>query len=695
MHDAGRRATLLVELLTEELPPKTLPRLADAFLMFLSNLLVAEHFYTPGSGSPIQSKAFATPRRLAVSVPDVLAVQPDQQVERKGPSVAAGMKDGQPTPALLGFARSCGVALSDLQIVHDGKQDCYVWRSMRAGQPLAQRLPGMVQEALNKLPVAKRMRWGDRTIEFVRPVHGLMMLHGTQVVPGEVLGLTSGRTTRGHRFLSSGWVSLAEADQYEATMQTQGKVEPDFVARREMIRNGLQAAAGEWQVMWDDALLDEVTALVEWPAVYRGEFSPDFLAVPQECLILSMKQHQKYFPLADADGRLQPAFLVVSNLRIDQPQHIIHGNERVLRARLSDARFFFEQDRRQRLDSRVARLADVVYHNQLGSQLARVDRLAGCASAIAGELGGNVAHAQRAARLAKADLLTDMVGEFPELQGVMGRYYAAFDGESPEVALAVAEHYLPRFAGDALPQGVVALSVALADKLDTLVGMFGIGQIPTGDKDPFGLRRAALGVLRMVIETPLHVSLRQLVAQAFATFPTGKLDEAVKAAVHEFLLDRLRNYLRERGYDAQNIEAVLVRQSDRMDDVLLRLSAIAGFRHLPEGPALAAANKRVLNLLKKVEGALPAVDAALFEHDAERQLLAEITCLAPQLQAWVVEGQYTQALTAMAGIRPAVDAFFDGVMVMADNLAVRHNRLALLQGLGVMLNQVADISLLG
>ena len=682
--------SLLVEVRSEELPPKALKRLIDAFSMFLYQRLQAEG-YLRGEE---KSLAFATPRRLAVRIENVLAVQPERQIERKGPSLANGLKDGQPTQALLGFARSCGVDFADLQTMHDGKQECYVWRSMRPGEALAARLPTMVQEALAALPAPKRMRWGNRDVEFVRPLHGLVMLHGDQVVPGEVLGLVSDRRTLGHRFLSQGEIVLTDAESYENTLAEQGRVMVGFGARRDWIRQQLQEKAGNLQVLLDEDLLDEVTALVEWPAVYRGEFSADFLQVPQECLILSMKQHQKYFPLADAEGRLQAAFLVVSNLRIDNPQHIIHGNERVLRARLSDARFFFEQDRRQPLEARVARLADVVYHNQLGSQLERVERLSACAAGIAVSLGADETQARRAARLAKADLLTDMVGEFPELQGIMGRYYAGFDGEPAPVADAIAGHYLPRFAGDLLPDGPIAIAVALADKLDTLVGIFGIGQLPTGDKDPFGLRRAALGVLRIILETPLPLSLRQIVAQAFASFPSGRLDESVKAAVHEFLLDRLRNYLRERGHDIQAIEAVLARQSDDLSDVMSRLAALDLFRTLPEAPSLAAANKRVHNLLKKADTSLPGVNSELFALVAEHQLHDSLLDLRPRLQSWIGQGAYAEALTAMAGLRPVVDAFFDDVMVMAEDVSVRNNRLALLHELGSMLNAVADISLL-
>lgn len=682
-------AALLIELLCEELPPKSLQRLSAVFAEQLLAQLVEQGY----AAADVPVQVYATPRRLALMVAQVSGMQPPRELERKGPAVAAGLRDGQPTPALLGFARSCGVAVDDLHTMHDGRQECYVWRATQPGAALDETLAFMVAEALAKLPTPKRMRWGSGEVEFVRPVHGLVMLHGDRVVPGQVMGLCSGRVTRGHRFLSSDEITLASAGQYAQTLREVGHVEADFAVRREQIRNQLVAQAGAAQVLWDDALLDEVTALVETPAVYRGEFSEQFLAVPQECLILSMKQHQKYFPLADAAGRLLPGFLVVSNLP-GSAQTVVHGNERVLRARLSDARFFFEQDRRRRLDSRIEGLAHVVYHNRLGSQLERVERVARNAAMIARHLHADATLAERAARLAKADLLTDMVGEFPELQGVMGRYYAVFDGEAAEVADAIAAHYQPRFAGDALPEGAIALSVALADKLDTLVGIFGIGQPPTGDKDPFGLRRAGLGVLRIIIETPLPLSLTQLVGQACASFPTGWIDAAVAEAVHVFLLDRLRNYLREHQYDAAEIEAVLARQSDRLDDALARMAALREFRRLPEAPALAAANKRVVNLLKKAEDVLPGVDPQRFALPAEQQLHDSVRALQPIVAQRVHNGEYTAALSVLAGLRQTVDTFFDSVMVMAEDPAVRSNRLALLRELGGLLNEVADISVL-
>ncbi|MDR3391056.1 MAG: glycine--tRNA ligase subunit beta [Sulfuriferula sp.] len=683
-------ASLLIELQTEELPPKSLQKLSDAFSGGIAAALKAQGFVDDIGAVT----AYATPRRLAVCIPQVAAIQPPRQIERKGPAVAAGMKDGQPTPALTGFARSCGVDVSELTTMHDGKQECYVYRTTQTGEPLAQHLSGMVAEVLKKLPVAKLMRWGDSDVEFVRPVHGLIMLHGADVIAGELLGLNSGNVTVGHRFLSQGAITIAHADGYVQSLLQQGRIMASFAERRDSIRQQLAAAAGDAEVLWDEALLDEVTGLVEFPTVYAGTFSADFLEVPQACLILSMKQHQKYFPLADRSGNLLPRFLVVSNLQTDDPRHIIQGNERVLRARLSDARFFFDQDRKISLDSRVEKLAQVVYHNKLGSQLQRVTRMQHMASSIAALLHADTAAAARAAWLAKADLLTDMVGEFPELQGMMGTHYALHDGESADVAAAISAHYQPRFAGDALPQGPIAASVALADKLDTLVGIFGIGLIPTGDKDPFGLRRAALGVLRILIETPLALSLPALLVHAQAAFPAGVVADGVNLDVYGFMLDRMRHYLREQDFEPGEIEAVLANQPERMDLVLTRIHAVREFRKLPEAAALAAANKRVRNILKKAGDVLGTVNPALLEDGAEKELHARVTQLAPQVAAFVGAGDYTAALTALAGVRNAVDVFFDTVMVMAEDANVRQNRLALLHALGDMMNQVADISML-
>ncbi len=692
MQQKHMNPTLLIELFTEELPPKALPKLGATFAESIAAELVKLGF-APASS---EVNTFASPRRLAVTVADVAAVQPEQAIEKRGPAVSAGFKDGQPSPALLGFARSCGLSaeqLDQLGTVHDGKQDVYVFRSVKAGEPLATVLADIVAAAVKKLPAPKMMRWADRDGQFIRPVHGLIMLHGDEVVPGQVLHLSSGQTTRGHRFLSQGELTIANAAGYARQMYEDGKVVASFAARKALISEKLQeaAAALNARIAADEALFDEVTALVEWPVVLKGEFEAEFLQVPQECLILTMQQNQKYFPLLDGNGKLMNQFLLVSNLQTSDSSHIINGNERVLRARLSDAKFFFEQDKKAPLDSRVPKLANVVYHNKIGSQLERVQRLQAVAGAIAGLLGADVAKAERAAYLAKADLLTDMVGEFPELQGIMGQYYAKHDGEDTEVAYAVEAHYKPKFAGDTLPEGATAQAVSLADKLETLVGIYGIGLIPTGDKDPFGLRRAALGVLRIALQSPLD--LRELLRTTAAQFPAGLIAEGTVEGLYGFMLDRLKNLLAA-DYPAADIDAVLALKPSRIDDLLVRLAAVAEFKALPESAALAAANKRIRNILKKVEGEVPALNAALLQETAEQELFAALQALQAPVAAALAANDFTSALKQLAALKAPVDAFFDGVMVMADDLAVRGNRLALLSALAEVMNRVAELSLL-
>ncbi|MDR3411248.1 MAG: glycine--tRNA ligase subunit beta [Formivibrio sp.] len=684
--------TLLIELLTEELPPKALGRLDAVFSSGIFDELAKLGFVAKDA----EYAGFASPRRLAVSIPGVAAIQPEQRIERKGPAVIAGFKDGKPTPALLGFARSCGIApdqLDQLEKGSDGKQEVFIFRSVKPGEALVSVLSGIIEATLKKLPAPKMMRWGDRDGQFIRPVHRLTVLHGTDVIPAKVLHLESGRATLGHRFLSTGEIVLGRAEEYAGKLYEEGHVVANFAARRHLIEERLAAActAQGAHIAPSAGLVDEVTALVEWPMVYVGEFSADFLKVPQECLILSMQQHQKYFPLLDANGKLLPKFLVVSNLETADPSHIIQGNARVLRARLSDAMFFFEQDQKHPLEARVAKLGQVVYHNKIGNQLERVYRLQKLAGEIGPVLGADKAQSERAAYLAKADLLTDMVGEFPELQGIMGMYYARHDGEPEAVAAAIEGHYHPRFAGDSLPVGPVATAVALADKLETIVGIYGIGLIPTGDKDPFALRRAALGVLRMVLGLPLD--LHALLMATVATFPAGVIAEGTVDGVFDFMLERLKNYLAS-DYPAADIEAVLALKHRRLDEVVLRLSAVASFKTLPEAAALAAANKRIRNILRKVEGVIPAVNAALFEDAAEMALHAEYAKLAPQIEALLATGDFAAALKALATLKSPVDAFFDGVMVMADDLAVRGNRLALLSALADLMNRVAELSLL-
>jgi glycyl-tRNA synthetase beta chain len=691
------RNTLLIELLTEELPPKLLERIGAAFRSGISDALVAQDF----APADTLVEGYASPRRLALTVADVAVRQPDRTVTRKGPAHAAGLTaEGMPTPALAGFARSCGVAVEQLQTARDPKgQDIFVFHSTQPGKTLTEALPEILNEVLQRLPVAKVMRWGAGDAQFVRPVHGLVVLHGSDVLPVEAMGLSAGNSTRGHRFLSSGTVVIPHADQYAATLEREGRVLASFAVRRSRIEAALRATAGEARVLAGPALLDEVTALVEWPAIYAGTFNPEFLAVPQECLILSMQQHQKYFPLGDRDGKLLPRFLVVSNLETATPQSIIHGNERVLRARLSDARFFFEQDRKTPLSDRIPRLEDVVYHNKLGSMLARVHRLVALAGTIASLLDVDVIAAKRAATLMKADLLTDMVGEFPELQGLMGHYYALHDGESAEVAEAIEAHYHPRFAQDSLPKTLLGACVALADKLDTLAGIYGIGLIPTGDRDPFALRRAALGVIRILVESGLPLELPQLLQHAVDGFAANTLAATTVADLNGFILERLRGVLRDREYSAEEVESVVSQSPARLDRVLMRLNAVRAFRALPEAESLAAADKRVRNILKKsapAEGAgLPVLQSEFLMDPAEKALHAALLSCEPVVDDHLVHLDYTAALRHLAQLRTPVDTFFNEVMVNAEDARLRANRLALLMRLGALMNQVADLSRLG
>ena len=681
--------TLLIELLTEELPPKALNSLGNHFAQFIADGLEKAQLLDGAA----QFTAYASPRRLAVSVANVKAVQTEQHIVRKGVSVAAGMKDGVPTKALEGFARSCGVEIGSLKIIHDGKQDVYAHEFTQAGQTLAALLGEIINNAIKKLPIPKVMRWGSSTHTFVRPVHGLVVLHGADVVPVSVLGLDSRRQTLGHRFLSQGEIVFAQADDYAKQLAEQGKVIANFAERKAQIQAALnaQAASLKATVAADDALLDEVTALVEYPVVLQAEFEEHFLAVPQECLILTMQQNQKYFPLLDQNGKLMNRFLLVSNLQTADPSHIIHGNERVLRARLSDAEFFYKQDQKATLESRLPKLEHVVYHNKIGSQAQRIERLQTIAAHIAKALDADVAAAERAARLAKADLVTEMVGEFPELQGTMGKYYALLDGEQPEIATAIEQHYQPRFAGDKLPENAIATAVALADKLETLVGIWGIGLIPTGDKDPYALRRAALGVLRMLMNSPL--SINDLLNTVAAQFPKDLLADNTVAEVADFMQARLAVLL-QNDYAQDTVAAVLAQRPDRLDDLADKFQAVESFKKLPEAAALAAANKRVQNLLKKADAQLGAVQENLLQEDAECALFAATQALRPTVQNALAQHDFQAALTALAAVKPQVDAFFDHVMVMAEDAAVKQNRLNLLNELATLMNAVADISLL-
>jgi glycyl-tRNA synthetase beta chain len=682
----AKAATLLVELLTEELPPKALKVLGQEFALKIRDGLAASGLVDPGAAY----QSFATPRRLAVEIPGVLDAAPDTRREVQGPSVSA------PPQAVEGFAKKCGLPVAALNKLQTPKGEIYVAQVATTGQKLADILAGKIEAALKALPVPKVMRWGTGDAQFARPVHGLIMLHGASVIPGEVLGIASGNHTLGHRFLSEGRVVVENAGDYEETLKKSGKVIASFAARRDEIVIKINYLCGNSRMaVASDALYDEIAALVEAPTVYEGSFSADFLEVPEECLVLSMQQHQKYVPLRDkATGKLLPRFLFVSNIETKEPQEIIHGNERVLRARLSDAKFFYDQDRKTRLEARVERLKSVVYHNKLGSQFERVERIKTLAGKIAGELKADAKAAERAAFLCKADLSTDMVGEFPELQGVMGRYYALNDGESKDVADAIDAHYRPRFAGDGLPKDNVAIAVALADKLYTIVGMFTAGGAPTGDKDPYALRRQALGVLRILMETPIALDLFQLLRGAEEVFPSG-LIKTNPNDVRDFFHDRLRNYLRERGEDTLQVEAVISQLNGLVFQAMARLTAVKEFTKLPEAKELAAANKRVLNIIYKneeIRHRFVAPKRELMKEPLEIALMDAVERLAPVAKKHFEAGEYEDAMRLLSKIKPDVDRFFDKVMVMVDDAAIRNNRAALLQQLGLLMNQVADIS---
>ena len=693
-----QHVTLLVELLTEELPPKALARLGDAFAEGIAQRLGARDLIE----GELSFERYATPRRLAVTIKNVRDVAPEKHVREKVLPVSVALdKDGQPTAPLAKKLAALGFPdfpVNNLERASDGKAEAFFLRYTAPGATLAEGLQAALDETLtvSKLPIPKAMTYqrpDGTNIQFVRPAQRLTALHGEQIVPVTALGIDSDDTTLGHRFLSEGFVQIQHADTYAETLRHKGYVLASFADRKETIRTHLLAQAGDDQVVMPEALLDEVTALVEWPVVYTCRFEEEFLQVPQECLILTMQTNQKYFALTDANGKLRSRFLIVSNIETATPGDIVEGNERVVRPRLADAKFFFEQDKKKPLADRVPLLANVVYHNKLGSALQRVERVEALAGAIAALTGADVALAKRAALLAKADLITDMVGEFPELQGTMGTYYARHDGEPEEVALACSEHYQPRFSGDALPATATGTVVALADKLETLVGIWGIGLQPTGEKDPFALRRHALGVLRILVEKQLPVDLVELLRTAYAQFAAVPHVADSTQAIYDFCMDRLRGLLRERGYSAGEIDAVLALNPTRLDDIVARLDAVREFSALTEAASLAAANKRISNILKKSDGApVGGVQVNLLQEAAEKALHAQLEQVAPSVQSQLAARDYTGALTALAALREPVDTFFNDVMVNAEDPALRANRLALLGALHQQMNCVADIS---
>ncbi|MDP2067206.1 MAG: glycine--tRNA ligase subunit beta [Burkholderiaceae bacterium] len=708
--------SLLVELFVEELPPKALRKLGDAFAGVLLEQLKAQGLAAPDA----VLTAYASPRRLAAHITAVAARAADKPVSQKLMPVSVGLDAaGHATPALLKKLQALGAdaaAVPGLQRAMDGKAEALFYNSTVQGATLADGLQKALTEAIARLPIPKVMTYqlerdcelpGWTSVSFVRPAHGLVALHGANVVPVQALGLKAGNRTHGHRFEAAvDPVVLQDADRYAATLARDGAVIASFAERKAEIARQLAAAAakvgGGCRPIEDDALLDEVTALVERPNVLVCEFEAQFLDVPQECLILTMKANQKYFPLLDAAGKLTNRFLVVSNISPADASAVIGGNERVVRPRLADAKFFFDQDRKKTLASRVPGLDKVVYHNKLGTQGERTERVVRIATDIVGQLltralEGNdagffasVEEVAQAARLAKTDLLTDMVGEFPELQGIMGNYYARNDGLSDDIACAIEDHYKPRFAGDALPRNATGLVVALADKLETLVGLFGVGQLPTGDRDPFALRRHALGVVRMLIERNLPLNLNELLADAAAAFGDRITDAS--QALADFIDERLAGSLREQGFSAQEVDAVISQRPQRLGDVPRRLAAVRAFATLPEAPALAAANKRIGNILKKAPEVDAHVSEILLKEPAEQALHAALQDVLPKANAQFDAGDYTASLQTLAVLRAPVDAFFDGVMVNADELDLRLNRQGLLKTLHVAMNRVADLS---
>ncbi len=686
----GERRDLLVEIGTEELPPKALRSLAAAFKERIhAELQKADLAFT-------EIRSFATPRRLAIWVGDLIDQQPDRIIERRGPALTAAFDEaGLPTRAARGFATSCGVTVEELERLENDKGAWLMFRRMEPGNPTAALLPGIVENALKQLPIPKRMRWGDDSAEFVRPVHWVLLLHGEQLIDADILGLPTVRTTRGHRFHQPEALHVASPADYEELLHTRGYVIAGLERRRQAIHAQVEELAAELggKAIIDPELLDEVTALVEWPVAIAGEFDRRFLEIPPEVLIASMKGHQKYFHVVDETRRLMPYFIAISNIESRDPEQVRKGNERVIHPRLSDAEFFWNQDRRQPLASRLESLKEVVFQKQLGSLYDRTCRISRLAANLAEECGADKAKAERAGLLSKCDLVTEMVGEFPELQGTMGRYYALHSGENEEVAQALEEQYMPRFAGDNVPETFTGRCLSIADKLDLLVGIFSIGQAPSGDKDPFALRRAAVGILRILIECNLDIDLEEALRQTADHYPHDFDRETTTEAVFAFMMERLRGYYHEQGFTPDLFDAVLARRPTRPSDFDRRIKALATFRRLPEAESLAAANKRIANILRQAEESPPPhVEPSLLQDEAEKRLAQMVTEMEAQVKPLFDKGEYELALSRLAALREPVDNFFDRVMVMVENSALRSNRLALLEKLHNLFLHVAELS---
>ncbi len=681
---------LLVEIGTEELPPTALDRLSLAFMQGIAEGLKSADL------SFAEIKRYASPRRLAVLVTDLVTAQEDRMVERKGPALKAAYDDsGNPTKAAEGFARSCGVSVDQLEQQETPKGTWLVFQQKQAGKNTSELIPKIIENSLSALPIPKRMRWGSRSEEFVRPVHWVVLLFGDAVIPAEILGQQTGRSTRGHRFHRPDSIEISAPADYLSQLLEQGMVYADMEQRKEIIRKQVMetAAAAGAKAIIDEDLLNEVNALNEWPVPVMGSFDESFLEVPAEALVQAMQGHQKYFPVVAEDGSLRPNFITISNIESQDPSQVSSGNERVISPRFKDAAFFWEQDLKQPLDAHLERLKSVVFQDKLGTLYDKTQRVAQLAQTIAQQTDSDPALAKRAAELCKCDLMTNMVNEFPKLQGIMGSYYATKSGEDAQVAAAMKEVYLPKHAGDDLPVGASGRAIAVADRLDTLVGIFAIGQKPTGVKDPFGLRRAALGVLRILIETPLDLDLEDMLKQAAAGLAEKVDSNAAVAGVFDYMMDRLKAYYTDRGITADVIDAVLACRPTRPADFDLRVKAVTEFRKLPEAASLSAANKRIRNILKKSDEEYPTQpDAAIFQEETEKQLYNKLAELTPVVEPLFAAGDYTQALKLLAALRESVDGFFDDVMVNCEETDLRQNRLALLSSLSAMFLSAADLS---
>ncbi|MEI9696994.1 glycine--tRNA ligase subunit beta [Moellerella wisconsensis] len=684
--------TFLVEIGTEELPPKALRSLAESFA---ANLTAELDNANVDHGKVTW---FAAPRRLAIKVADMAPSQPDLVVEKRGPAISQAFDaEGNPTKAAEGWARGCGITVDQAERLTTDKGEWLLYRAQVKGQPVTQLLIDMVSRSLAKLPIPKLMRWGDKETHFVRPVHTVTLLLGSDIVEGEVLGIKSDRVIRGHRFMGEAEFALENADQYPDILLERGKVVADYEQRKATIKAGAEKAAQELGGVADltESLLEEVTSLVEWPVVLTAKFEEKFLEVPSEALVYTMKGDQKYFPVYDKEGKLLPNFIFVTNIESSDPQQIISGNEKVVRPRLADAEFFFNTDRKQRLEDNLPRLETVLFQKQLGTLRDKTERLEALSGWIAGKIGADVNHATRAGLLAKCDLMTNMVFEFTDTQGVMGMHYARHDGEAEDVALALKEQYQPRFSGDSLPSTDVSAALALAEKMDTLAGIFGIGQFPKGDKDPFALRRAALGVLRIIVEKGYQLDLVEMTQEAARLYGDKLTNQNVVQDVVEFMLGRFRAWYQELGYSIDTIQAVLARRPTQPADFDARVKAVTYFRTLEEATALAAANKRVSNILSKSAEKLDgSVQAAVLKAPEEVKLATHLVVLQEKLAPMFAAGQYKEALVELASLREVVDGFFDNVMVMDEDHAVRINRLTLLNQLRELFLKVADISVL-